>query len=146
MADVLTESQEKFVQNILKGMSQKDAYIKAFPRCKTKNMNTVYNRASLLQSTPKIQQRLDKLKNQVEKKLVEKLVYSREQSFKNFEKYQEIALNQDKDNLLGRIDMSAVLKAEEQKGKLFELYTQSVKVTNFYGGILDNLDNLDGTK
>lgn len=54
---MLTAKQEAFVQNIIKGMSQADAYRSAYD---TKRMsdNAIYREASLLMSNPKIAQRL----------------------------------------------------------------------------------------
>lgn len=144
MKDKLTEKQENFLQNILKGMSQKDAYMKAYDVSETTKMNTVYNSASMLLIKPKVAQRLAKLKDKVEKKVIEELVYTRLQSFKEFERAQKIALNLDEKISLGRIDLSSFLKAEEQKGKLAELYKQSIELTrNVYSGILDKLDGKD---
>ena len=54
---MLTAKQEAFVQNIIQGMSQADAYRSAYD---TKRMsdNAIYREASLLMSNPKIAQRL----------------------------------------------------------------------------------------
>lgn len=54
---MLTAKQEKFVQNIIQGMRQADAYRSAYD---TKRMsdNAIYREASLLMSNPKVAQRL----------------------------------------------------------------------------------------
>jgi phage terminase small subunit len=63
---MLTAKQEQFVQNILTGMSQADAYRSAYS---TKRMsdNAVYREASLLVASPKVAQRLTELRNELAK-------------------------------------------------------------------------------
>ena len=53
---MLTAKQEKFVQNIVKGMSQKDAYIDSYDADGMSD-NAIYREASLLMKNPKIAQR-----------------------------------------------------------------------------------------
>lgn len=61
---MLTEKQEKFVQNIIQGMSQADAYRSAYS---TKNMsgNAIWCEASKLMDNPKVSQRLKQLRDQL---------------------------------------------------------------------------------
>ena len=63
---MLTAKQEAFVQNIIQGMSQADAYRSAYD---TKRMsdNAIYREASLLMSNPKIAQRINELRDQLAK-------------------------------------------------------------------------------
>ncbi len=53
---MLTPKQEKFVQNIVNGMSQVDAYKDAYSANKMSD-NAIYREASLLMKNPKIAQR-----------------------------------------------------------------------------------------
>lgn len=53
---MLTEKQEKFIQNIVKGMSQIDAYKNAYD-CENMSDNAISREASLLMKNPKITQR-----------------------------------------------------------------------------------------
>ena len=57
---MLTAKQEAFVQNIIQGMNQADAYRSAYD---TKRMtdNAIYREASLLMSHPKVSQRMKEL-------------------------------------------------------------------------------------
>ena len=66
---MLTQKQEMFVQGIIEGKSQADAYRSAYS---TKNMsdNAIYVEASLLMDDPKIAQRLTELRNQMMKSSV----------------------------------------------------------------------------
>lgn len=57
---MLTRKREKFVQNIMKGMSQADAYRHAYS-AKGMSDNAIYREASLLMKNPKITQRLEEL-------------------------------------------------------------------------------------
>ena len=61
---MLTAKQEKFVQNIIEGMSQADAYRNAYS---TKRMsdNAIYREASVLMTNRKISQRLQELRTQM---------------------------------------------------------------------------------
>lgn len=61
---MLTAKQEAFVQNIIQGMSQADAYRSAY---NTKRMsdNAIYREASLLVENPKVAQRLKELREQL---------------------------------------------------------------------------------
>jgi phage terminase small subunit len=63
---MLTAKQEQFVQNIIQGMSQADAYRSAYD---TKRMsdNAIYREASLLLNNPKVAQRLEELRGQLAK-------------------------------------------------------------------------------
>lgn len=57
---MLTEKQEAFVQNIIQGMSQADAYRSAY-NAKKMSDNAIYREASLLMVNPKVTQRLSEL-------------------------------------------------------------------------------------
>ena len=61
---MLTAKQEQFVQNIIQGMSQADAYRAAY---NTKRMsdNAIYREASLLVENPKVAQRLKEFRNEL---------------------------------------------------------------------------------
>jgi phage terminase small subunit len=62
--NMLTAKQEAFVQNIIKGMSQADAYRSAYS---TKNMadKTIHENASRLANDSKVRARLDELRGQI---------------------------------------------------------------------------------
>ena len=58
---MLTAKQEKFVQNIIDGMSQADAYRNAYNVTKMSD-NAIYREASLLMYNPNVSQRLTELR------------------------------------------------------------------------------------
>lgn len=63
---MLTAKQEKFVQGIIEGKTQADAYRSAYS---AKNMsdNAIYRESSLLVADPKIAQRIKELRDQLSK-------------------------------------------------------------------------------
>ena len=63
---MLTAKQELFVQKIIEGMSQADAYRSAYS-CKNMSDNAIYREASLLMSNPKVAQRISELRGELAK-------------------------------------------------------------------------------
>lgn len=63
---MLTAKQEQFVQNIIEGMSQADAYRSAYPNQKMSD-KTIWESASKLMSNPKVNARLQELRDQMMK-------------------------------------------------------------------------------
>ena len=61
---MLTAKQEKFVQNIIEGMSQADAYRSAY-NTQTMTDKTVHEKASLLASQDKVRARLTELRDKL---------------------------------------------------------------------------------
>ena len=116
---MLTPKQEKFCQYIVEGLSQVDAYKKAF-EIKTAKANSVYTMASRLLKNVKIESRLEELKKGVEKELA----YSAIESFKRLKEIQSMALS----NQL-RPDLTNAIKAEELCGKLAGLYVEKKDIT-----------------
>lgn len=61
---MLTAKQEKFVQNIIQGMSQADAYRSAYDASKMSD-KTIHERASVLASQDKVKTRLKELRDKL---------------------------------------------------------------------------------
>lgn len=61
---MLTAKQEKFVQGIIEGKSQADAYRSAYPNQKMSD-KTIWECASKLMANPKVITRLNELRNQM---------------------------------------------------------------------------------
>jgi phage terminase small subunit len=61
---MLTAKQEKFVQNILEGMSQADAYRSAYPNQRMSD-KSVWETASKLMNNPKVVSRLKELRDKL---------------------------------------------------------------------------------
>lgn len=63
---MLTTKQEMFVQNIINGMSQREAYKSAYS-CKNMTDNAIDREASLLMKNPKVTQRFTELRDEMVK-------------------------------------------------------------------------------
>lgn len=66
---MLTPKQEKFVQGIIEGLSQADAYRAAYS-CKRMTDKTVYETASKLMADPKIAARVQELRDKIASKSI----------------------------------------------------------------------------
>mgnify|MGYP003466481514 CR=1 FL=1 len=64
VGQMLTAKQEKFVQNIIQGMSQADAYRSAYDASKMSD-KTIHERASVLASQDKVRTRLKELRDKL---------------------------------------------------------------------------------
>lgn len=62
MKNQMTVQKELFVQGLLAGKNQTEAYLFAFPEEKKKNKRTIQNKASLMAKRPEIIARLDELR------------------------------------------------------------------------------------
>lgn len=65
-ARMLTEKQERFVQGIIEGKSQAEAYRSAY-NCEKMSDNAIYREASLLIDAPKVAQRIKEIREQMMK-------------------------------------------------------------------------------
>ena len=63
---MLTPNQEKFVQGIIEGKSQADAYREAYPKQRSTD-KTIWESASRLMANPKVNARLKELRDQLAK-------------------------------------------------------------------------------
>lgn len=75
---MLTAKQEKFVQNLIKGMSQADAYRKAYSTKKMSD-NAIYREASLLLKNPKVAKRYEELRGKLVQRAEKKALMTAEQ-------------------------------------------------------------------
>ncbi|MBQ5655936.1 MAG: terminase small subunit [Bacteroidaceae bacterium] len=113
---MLTAKQEVFVQNLVTGMSQADAYRSAYS---TKNMSdkTIHEAASRLVSDSKVSARLSELRSQLTKETIMS-------AQKRLEWLTEV--------ISGENDINAKLKAVDIMNKMQGEYVQKVEanVTN----------------
>ena len=66
---MLTPKQEKFVQGIIKGMSQADAYRSAYA-CKNMSDKTIWENASRLMADSKVKARVPELREKLDKSTI----------------------------------------------------------------------------
>lgn len=114
---MLTPKQEKFVQSLIQGMSQADAYRSAYA---TKNMSdkTIHEAASRLVADSKVSARLSELREQMTKETIMS-------AQKRLEWLTEVIADKD-------ISIGDKLKAADIMNKMQGEYTQKVQaeVTN----------------
>jgi hypothetical protein len=76
----LTKPQEVFIQELLKGSSQYEAYLKAYPSKKTWKRNSIDTEASKLFKNAKVKQRYDDLLQQMREEETKKTMWTRNHS------------------------------------------------------------------
>lgn len=131
MARNLTSKQQKFVEEICKGVSPSQAYINAYHPKKSSKETIKVNAQKLLKTT-NISLTIEENK----KKLQEKVTYTLEESFKKIVDIQNKSLEYKNETttkdgavvVLNNPDLKTALKAEELKGKLLGLYTEKKEV------------------
>lgn len=109
---MLTAKQEQFVQNIIEGMSQADAYRSAYS-CENMSDNSIYVNASKLASDTKVALRLKELREQLAKP-----------SIMSAQKRLEWLSDRIED---GGVDINAKLKAIDIMNKMQGEYVQKVE-------------------
>lgn len=126
MAEKLTLKQEKFVQNLIKGMSQREAYKNSYD---AKNMKdeTIDTRACELFKNSKIKARYEELL----KRLEDKAIMSAEERMKWLSKVikADIKVEREYDNEIKEYDpyMSDRLKAMDILNKMDGQYTTKIE-------------------
>ena len=108
---MLTAKQEQFVQNIIEGMSQADAYRNAY-NAKRMSDNAIYREASLLMSNPKVAQRLSEITERID---TPKVMTAQ----KRLEWLTEV--------INGQEDINAKLKAVDIMNKMQGEYVQKIE-------------------
>jgi len=109
---MLTENQEQFVQNIIKGMNQAEAYRSAYPRQRMSD-KTIYEAASRLMANSKIVARLKELRDMA---ATPNIITAQ----KRKEWLTEVINDPD-------IDINVRLKASDQLNRMEGEYTQKVE-------------------
>lgn len=127
----LTPKQQKFVDEICKGVNPSQAYINAY-KPTTKNKNTISKQANRLLNSPYIRPIIAENKKQIQ----EKINYTVEESFKKileiqqkaFEYKSEVVTKDGAVVVVCNPDLKTALKAEELKGKLLGFYAEKSRV------------------
>lgn len=108
---MLTAKQEAFVQNIISGMSQADAYRSAYPNQKMAD-KTIHEAASRLMTNNKVLARLSELRGQLDKQTIMS-------AQKRLEWLTEV--------INGENDINAKLKAIDLMNKMQGEYVQKIE-------------------
>lgn len=132
----LTPKQERFVQNVFKGMSQREAYKDAY---NTKRMsdNAIDREACVMMKSPKISQRYQQLVDKLEKKTImtaeERMEWLSKVitgDIKEVEVFKETNLETGKDEMIQKeipSQLSTKLKALDTLNKMTGEYTTKVE-------------------
>lgn len=132
----LTPKQEKFVEEILKGKTQYEAYITAYERAKNWQRNAVDSNASQLMNDPKIKHRLEEFgykdKTKVRwtrQKALETINYVMDMNKKDMERI-ELAYQTEIDLLNAQIlELSQAMAQEKNPNKVYSIAKQMQELT-----------------
>jgi phage terminase small subunit len=132
---MLTRKQEKFVQNIMKGMSQAEAYRQSYS-AKGMSDNAIYREASLLLKNPKVAQRYEELNEKAAIGAImtaqERMIYL-SQIIKGEAKAKKIVSYRDgAEEIECEADISDKLKAIDLMNKMQGEYVQKVQASMSY--------------
>lgn len=132
---MLTKKQEMFVQNIIKGMSQADAYRNAYS-VKKMSDNAIYTEASILLKNPKVSNRLKELTEKASIGVImtaqERMIYL-SQIIKGEAKAKKIVSYRDgAEEIECEADISDKLKAIDLMNKMQGEYVQKVQASMSY--------------
>lgn len=125
---MLTAKQEKFVQCIIQGMSQADAYRSAYS-VKKMSANAIYREASLLVESPKVAQRLSEIRAELAKPSI--------MSAQERLEWLTSIIKSDEETT------SDKLKASDQMNRMQGEYTQKVQTTVTYEDTLREVVGAD---
>ena len=82
--DRLTKQQEKYVNYLIRGDSQRQAYMKAYPNSKKWKQSSVDAEASKMLAIPKVSTRYNKLMQKVNESLLEDTIASKQEAMEFF--------------------------------------------------------------
>ena len=117
----LTAKQEKYVQGLVAGLSQRQAYIKAYPNARKWNDNSVDSRASNLLKTDKVLTRYNELLDEHK----EKALWTREDSINKLIWLIEkatVSIEEHDEGYTRQATANALLNAVQELNKLELLY------------------------
>jgi len=106
----LTKPQETFIQELLKGNTQRQAYLKAYPSKKKWKENSVDSAASTLLRNEKVKQRYEELLNKMREKEQANTQWTREQSIETLRYVIDI----------NKKDLDRINKAAEEELELLQ--------------------------
>ena len=124
---------ERFVQELVKGSGQGEAYLAA--GFNAKSVSVASAAATRLLKNVKIQDRFNELKGRIAQKVEDKMILTLEQHMSELERLRELSKQNGQ--------LSAAIKAEELRGKLRRFYVDQVEhgdVGEFAQASDDDLD------
>ena len=122
---MLTPKREKFVQNLIAGMSQREAYRGAFPSAEKWKDATVDSKASALFANDEILARY----NQLQQEFADRALYTREEAVSDLRWMQREARDDIDENGINKANAPAFLGATKQLADLCGLNIQKVEIS-----------------
>lgn len=133
---MLTPKQERFCQNLeVKRMSQRDAYIDAYPNAQKWNDNSVDVEACKLANDTKILLRREELRQEQGKQIAQEAKWTRQDAFKTLNKL--IAKAEEEIETRGEMaspNVSAIINAVKELNTIYAVAEKSEG-----GGVLDDI-------
>lgn len=130
---MLTVKQEKFVQNIIKGMSQREAYKNSYDASKMKN-KTIDDKASLLFKKEEIRARYEELVKRLEDKSImsakERMRWLSRVVNGDIKEKKYIYIDGEKNVQDLETDINTKIKAIDTLNKMDNSYKQTIEVHN----------------
>ena len=122
---MLTPKREKFVQNLIAGMSQREAYRGAFPSSVKWKDSTVDSKASELFGNDEILERYRELQQE----FADRALYTREEAVTDLRWMQREAKDDITENGINKANAPAFLGATKQLADLCGLNIQKVEIS-----------------
>ena len=122
---MLTPKREKFVQNLIAGMSQREAYRGAFPSSVKWKDSTVDSKASELFGNDEILERYRELQQE----FADRALYTREEAVSDLRWMQREARDDIDENGINKANAPAFLGATKQLADLCGLNIQKVEIS-----------------
>lgn len=132
---MLTPKREKFVQNLIAGMSQREAYRKAFPSAEKWKDATVDSKASELFGNDEILERYREL----QREFADRALYTREEAVTDLRWMQREAKDDIEENGINKANAPAFLGATKQLADLCGLNVQKLEIS----GVDKEISKLD---
>lgn len=135
---MLTPKQERFCQNLeVKRMSQRDAYIDAYPKAKEWKSSSIDEVASKVAKNPKILSRREELRQEQNKQIAQEAKWTRQDAFKTLNKL--ISKADEEMETRGEMsgpNVSAIINAVKELNTIY-----AVAEKTEVGGVLDDILN-----
>lgn len=118
----LTPKQEKFVQGLISGLNQTEAYQEAYPASKNWKQHAAKAKACETLKIPHVRARYEQLKNEYDKHAKEQMFYDRDRLISDFMYLKDEAQESIKNIGVKQANSNAYLGALKNIGELLNLY------------------------
>jgi hypothetical protein len=118
----LTPKQEQFVQALISGMNQAEAYMYAYPTSKNWKKNTAKAKACETLKIPHVRARYEELKKEYDKHAKDQMFYDRDRLISDFMYLKDEAQESIKNIGVKQANSNAYLGALKNIGELLNLY------------------------